>query len=211
MNFCADANCEADSDALLIPANIIQADEDKGNTSADLIIDESLLDVDDVMSKVDASTANDPFLSNPAAFVGGYVAKKFLKSHLLPCDHCRNLLVTEKTWSPSTIFLNFKEFDCVKHGLHHPSSNLTSTIVQFGEVFSKVFQESSEKPNVSQNILRCIQEIDHAWLNCPEHAESSWVWITKFYTKMMLFNKVKFINAKIPNRKEDAKKLKKLR
>lgn len=102
MNFCAESNCEADSDALLIPADILQADEDNGNTSANLIIDESLLDVDDVISKVDTSALDDPFQRKTAAFVGSY------------------LLVTNKSLTQSSIFLNYKEFDNVKHGLHIP-------------------------------------------------------------------------------------------
>ena len=108
-------------------------------------------------------------------------------------------------------FLQIKEFDYVKMGLHYPSTEFTNTIVQFGEIFNNIFQESSKNPSIAENILMCIREVDHAWFNCPDHAENSWEWLTKFYVKMMVYNKIKYQNAQKPNKTKAKKKLKKLK
>ena len=210
LNFCSQANCKADPNSLLIPADIYEAEDDDEGNSSNLIIVESLFDIDHVLSKLDTSTNDEPFSTNPAAFVGGYVAKR-LFTKKASCEMCKSLLLSDKTITQANFFLQLKEFDFVKMGLHYPSTEFTNTIVQFGEIFNNIFQESSKNPSIAENILMCIREVDHAWFNCPDHAESSWEWLTKFYVKMMVYNKIKYQNAQKPNKTKAKKKLKKLK
>ena len=42
LNFCSQANCEVDPDALLIPADIFEAEDDDEGNASNLIIVESL-------------------------------------------------------------------------------------------------------------------------------------------------------------------------
>ena len=103
LNFCSQANCEADPDALLIPADIFEAEDDDEGNASNLIIVESLFDIDDVLSKVDTSANDDPFSTNPAAFFGGYVAKR-LFTKKASCEMCKSLLLSDKRITLANVF-----------------------------------------------------------------------------------------------------------
>lgn len=218
MSFCKNANCEGDSDVPLVPVQILNSNVSSAaaasfETSNNLVIDESgFIEIDDILKNVDMYEQDEALAANPAAFVAGYLARYLLKKGSCKgCKMCENLLTQEKNLTPETLFLNFKQYDCVKLGLTYPSDFLIKTVLQLGEAFNALFKKFSAKQGIKHKIVSNIMNIEHSWLNCEEHAENAWLQLINLYSKMMIYNKIKWQSQQLISSKKYTRKIKKLK
>ena len=179
-----------------------------------LIIHESyFLDIEELLKNVDVSVQDKALVENPAAFVGGYLARFVLKDKRsvgMNCQTCQNLLTQAKQLTTQTVFLEFKSFNFVKLGLVYPSDPFIQTVVEFGNAFASLYENFATKPGLKQRIVANLLNIDNSWFNCSEHYHSGWLQMVQFYAKMMLYNKVKYVSHKLSMAKKYNRKIKKL-
>ena len=177
IKICKDSNCETDNDVPFVPVKLLNScvPSSSFDSSINLVIDESgFIDIDDLVKKVDVSVQEKTFVENPAAFIGGYLARFLLhsnKSICKNCEVCRALLTQEKKLTTQTIFLECKSFDFVKLGLTYPSEDLIKTVSEFGYAFPNLSQTFASKPSINLAIAANLHNIEHSWFSCSSHEE----------------------------------------
>ena len=103
-----------------------------------------------------------------------------------------------------------KSFDFVKLDLIYPSEDLIKTVSEFGYAFPNLFQTFASKPSINHAIAANLHNIEHSWFSCSSNEELGWTQLIQFYTKMMIYNKVKFMSQQLVATKRYCNKLKKL-
>lgn len=73
-----------------------------------------------------------------------------------------------------------------------------------------MFEKFSSKPGIGQRIATNLLSIEHNSLNCEDHGTDSWSQLVYLYTRMMLYNKVKYMSQQVAVSKSYNRKMKKL-